>query len=190
MKSIAVDLDDTLSNFTETLLNTEFVRDATHVVSEEVFHDYLEKIRSGIPDTSDLLSNEYSSFRGKIICKCHELAIARADGIEFMQWLRANQWRIVICTHSDLRRDGHCIKKWLLDNRIPYDYLFMAWNKLEFCQAWKIEYLVDDQELNILYGSRYGVKVFYPSMPKHAALASNEARGFKTFEEVRQWIQS
>jgi len=164
MKAIAVDLDDTLSNFTETLLTTEFVRDASNVVPEDVFQDYLAKIRSGIPDTSDLLSNEFSSFRGKIILKCHELAVARADGIEFMQWLR--------------------------DNRIPYDYLFMAWNKLEYCRAWNIDYLIDDQELNILYGAQYGVKVFYPILPKHTALTVNEARGFKSFDEVRQWIQS
>lgn len=189
MKTIAVDLDDTLNNFTETLLNTQFSRDDSHVVSEEVFHDYIEKIRIGAPDTSELLSTEYSSFRSKIVSQCHELAVARTDGVEFMQWLRDDKWRIVICTHSDLRRDSERIKKWLRDNCIPFDYLFMAWNKLEYCKAWEIEFLVDDQPVNIVCGEHYGVKVFYPIMSKHLSLEANSATGFQTFDEVRQWIQ-
>ena len=189
MQTIAIDLDDTLNNFTETLQETRFPHDAAYAVSEEVFRGYIARIRSGEPDTSELLSTQYSSVRGKILCKCHELTVARPDGVEFMQWLRSGNWRIVICTFSDLRRDGDCIKKWLRDNRIPYDYLFMAWNKLEFCNAWGIEHLVDDHVFNIAGGSRLGIKVFYPIMPKHSELPPNEARGFRTFDELRQWIQ-
>jgi hypothetical protein len=189
-KAIAIDLDDTLNNFTETLQKTEFTRDATCAFSEETFQGYMERIRSGALDTSEFLSTEYSAFRGRIVTKCHELAHARADGVEFMQWLRANQWRIVICTYSDLRRDGDCIKKWLLDNRIPYDSLFLAWNKLEFCRAWKIGCLVDDHAFNILHGGSHGIQVLYPVMPKHKLLAPNGARGFMRFDEIKPWIQN
>jgi uncharacterized HAD superfamily protein len=190
MKTIAVDLDDTLNNFSVTLQTTDFLHDATCAFSREVFDGYIERIRVGAPDTSELLSTEFSSFRGRITTKCHKLALARADGVEFMQWLRDNHWRIVICTYSDLRRDGACIKKWLQDNSIPFDHLFMAWNKLEFCRAWKIDHLVDDHLWNVLHGSRYGVKVFYPMMPKHRELPAHGARGFTTFDELRPWIQN
>src|SRR5208283_1577111 len=35
MKTIAIDLDDTLNNFTETLQRMQFVRDETYALSEE-----------------------------------------------------------------------------------------------------------------------------------------------------------
>lgn len=190
MKTIAIDLDDTLNNFTETLQTAEFRHGAEDVVSKDVFYDYLQRIRSDKEDPSNLLSTDYSFFRGKIVCKCHELAAARQDGVEFMQWLRSGKWRIVICTHSDLRKDGVCIKKWLRDNHIPFDFLFMTWNKLEFCQAWGIEYLVDDHPFHILHGARFGIKVFYPIMAKHRTLEPNGARGFDSFDQVKQWIQN
>ncbi len=44
MKTIAIDLDDTLNNFTETLQRTQFVRDEIYALSEEVFQDYLAKV--------------------------------------------------------------------------------------------------------------------------------------------------
>ena len=43
MKSIAIDLDDVLNNFTETLQRTQFVCDETYPVSEDVFQDYLSR---------------------------------------------------------------------------------------------------------------------------------------------------
>jgi len=190
MKTIAIDLDDTLNNFTETLQQTAFTYDPTDGISEEKFHNYLKKMRNGDRDSSELLSNEYSSFCGKIISLCHEQAQARPDGVAFMQWLRAHQWRIVICTFSDLRSDSDRIRTWLKDHQIPYDYLFMAMNKLDFCNAWKIDILVDDHVLNVQYGSRYGIQVFYPIMSKHKTVELNGARGFTTFNELITWIQN
>ena len=190
MKTIAIDLDDTLNLFTETLQQTPFAYDAANGLSEDTFHSYLARMRSGEADSSGLLSNEYSSFCGKITSLCHELAPARPDAVQFMQWLRAHQWRIVICTFSDLRADSERIQKWLAGHQIPYDYLFMSVNKLEFCRAWKIGILVDDHVLNIQYGSNYGIQVFYPILPKHQGIENNGARGFNHFNEITSWIQS
>ena len=83
MKIIAIDVDDVLNNFTETLQQTQFVRDETHALSEEMFQDYLAKVRSGWSESGGLLSTEYSFFRSKIHQRCYELAQARSDGVRF-----------------------------------------------------------------------------------------------------------
>ncbi|MDR3588822.1 MAG: hypothetical protein P4N41_04115 [Negativicutes bacterium] len=190
IRTIAVDLDDTLNNFTETLQQTTFDYSDDYAFSQDIFQDYLARIRSGEPDGSELLSTEYSFFRYRIHQQCYQLAGARSDGVEFLQWLKKKGWRIVICTYRDLRRANECTGKWLKDNNIPYDHLFMAWNKIVFCRAWGIDYLVDDDIFNIIHGERYAVSVFYPVMAKHQSLADYKARGFKIFDEVKQWMPS
>jgi hypothetical protein len=189
MRTIAVDLDDTLNDFTETLRRTEFAYDSSQSLSREVFDRYLAEMRSGSTDRRELLSNAFSFFKYGIHQKCYERARAREDGIEFMRWLRKNQWRIVVCTYRDLRRANNCTRKWLGDNGIPFDHLFMAWNKIVFCKAWGIEHLVDDHSFNIMNGARYGVNVYYPIRPAPEGLGEHGARGFNSFGEVRQWIQ-
>ena len=201
MKTIAIDLDDVLNNFTETLQRTQFVRDETYALSEEVFQDYLAKLRSGWTESSDLLCTEHSFFRSKIHQRCYELAEARADGVRFVQWLRQNGWRIVICTYRDLRRAQDCTRKWLGDNGIPFDYLFMTGNKIGFCKAWGIEHLIDDEAVNIALGPRFGVNVYYPAadhgymVPGPPLPQANPvptpvaARAFQTFDEIKPWIQ-
>jgi len=195
MKTIAIDLDDVLNNFTETLQRTQLVRDETHALSEEVFQDYLAKLRGGWTERSGLLSTEYSFFRSKVHQRCYELAQARADGVHFTQWLRQNGWRIVICTYRDLRRAQDCTRKWLGDNEIPFDYLFMTGNKIAFCKAWGIEHLIDDEPINSALGERFGVHVYYPAAARRPALPANplptrcKARAFQSFEEIKAWIQ-
>jgi 5'(3')-deoxyribonucleotidase len=188
-KTIAVDLDDTLNDFTDTLRRTEFTHDGAFSFSQEVFDDYLKRIRSGGREESDLLATEYSFFKNRIHQKCYDLAVPRPDGIEFMQWLRNNGWRIVICTYRDLRRSNDATRKWLADHGIPFDHLFMAWNKIVFCAAWGIEHLVDDHSFNAVHGRRYGVNVYYPIREGQKGMADHGARGFSAFGEVRQWIQ-
>ena len=56
MKTIAVDLDDTLNNFTETIRLTQFEYDESFAVSRATFDEYLERVRSNPTDTGDLLS--------------------------------------------------------------------------------------------------------------------------------------
>lgn len=213
MKTIAVDLDDTLNNFTETLQQSQFVRDETHVLSEEVFQDYLAKVHCGRTESSDLLCTEYSFFRARIHQQCYERAQARSDGVSFMQWLRQSGWHIVICTRRDLRVAQDCTRKWLADNEIPFDYLFMTGNKIAFCKAWRIEHLIDDDAINIALGERFGVHVYYPAgarysrsirpsaqptgafgpAPSRLARGHNRTPGvalpFETFGEIKAWIQ-
>jgi hypothetical protein len=188
-KTIAVDLDDTLNNFTQTLKTASFAYDGSYRLSEPVFNGYLERLRSGAREEGDLLSTEYSFFRYKIHQRCYELSAARADGVAFMRWLRAAGWRIVICTHRDLRRANACTRQWLGDNGIPFDHLFMAWNKIVFCSAWGIGHLVDDDPFTITHGDTHGVRVYYPMLERLRALEPNNARAFSAFDEVRRWIE-
>ena len=133
MKTIAVDLDDTLNNFTETLRTTQFEHDESFAVSRATFDEYLERVRSNPLDTGELLSTEYTFFRAKIHLECIQRAKARADGVEFMRWLRQAGWRIVICTGRDLRRSYGHTRTWLDQHGIPFDQMFWAGNKIVFC---------------------------------------------------------
>jgi hypothetical protein len=67
--------------------------------------------------------------------------------------------------------------------------LFTALNKIVFCRLWQIPILIDDLELNIAYGEKYGVAVYYPVMEKHKTLPPNSAKGFHSFDEVKQWME-
>jgi len=189
MKAIAIDLDDTLNNFEETLQAATFRHDAAYGFSEQVFHDYLARLRSHAPENNDLLSTEYSFFKYQIHQQCYQLATARADGVGFVRELKRAGWRIVICTYRDLRRANDCTRQWLNENGIPFDHLFMAWNKIVFCRTWQIENLVDDDPFNIIHGELHGVNVFYPVMERHKDLPPNRARGFHSFDEITPWIQ-
>ncbi|MEO6994344.1 MAG: hypothetical protein ABI273_11990 [Lacunisphaera sp.] len=188
MRTIAIDLDDTLNNFEETLQTTTFQHDESYGFSAPVFADYLARLRQHRPGDDELLSTEYSFFKYQIHQQCYERAAARADGIEFVRGLKQDGWRIVICTYRDLRRAQDCTRKWLGDNGIPFDHLFMAGNKIVFCRAWGIEYLVDDDPFNIIQGEKYGVKVFYPALARLNALPPNGARAFHSYAEILPWI--
>lgn len=200
MRTIAVDLDDTLNNFTQTLRATDFAYHDRYALSPAVFDEYLERLRNDTPVTEDVLSTRFAFFRAKIHLECYQRAQARADGVAFMQWLRQEGWRIVICTHRDLRTAYPATKEWLEHNHIPFDHIFRAGNKIVFCRLWGIDILVDDNLFNILYGARYGVRVFYPQTASPAvpttapftttsrATSASAARGFETFDQLRPWI--
>jgi len=190
MKTIAVDLDDTLNNFTHTLQTTPFSHNITYNISPETFGYYLGLLRSGSTGTTGLLSTEYSFFCYKIHSECYDRATPRHGAAEFMQWLRSNQWRIVILTYRDLRRSNESTRRWLHANEIAFDYLFTTANKLEYCRAWKIGSLVDDHLANLAPGGDCsGVKVYYPIMQKHRTSEPLQGNGFNDFEELKQWIQ-
>ncbi|HVW28704.1 MAG TPA: hypothetical protein VHC69_25235 [Polyangiaceae bacterium] len=186
---IAVDLDDTLNDFTETLRAIHVPHDPSYGIPEAKFEEYLSKIRANVPEASGLLSTEYSYFRYRVHSLCYGAATAKPEGLEFMRWLRERRWTIVICTGRDLRRANDATRAWLKQHDVPFDHLFMASNKIVFCKAWGIEHLVDDDPFNIVHGARYGINVWYPLMPKHQALPEHGARGFRSFEEVKAWIE-
>jgi hypothetical protein len=189
MKTIAIDLDDTLNNFEETLQRTDFRPDGADGLSEQVFHGHLARLRSHAKDESNLLSTEYSFFKARIHLQCYQLAQARADGVEFLRRLKREGWRIVICTYRDLRRAHECTRKWLHYHGIPFDHLFMAGNKIAFCRLWQIEHLVDDDPFNIVHGEQWGVNVYYPATDRNRGLKPGRARCFQTFDEIWPWIQ-
>ncbi|MDA8441623.1 MAG: hypothetical protein M0Z55_04535 [Peptococcaceae bacterium] len=170
--------------------NTVFRYNDTYAFTEETFNRYLNRLRSGLPEQSDLLSTEYAFFQNQIYGQCYQFTQARTDGVEFMQWLNKSGWQIIICTHRDLRRSQASTINWLRDNDIPFDYLFMAKNKIVFCKLWGIEHLVDDAVFNIVCGGHYGVNVYYPIMAKHQFLPAVSAKGFSRFDEVKQWLES
>jgi 5'(3')-deoxyribonucleotidase len=188
-RTIAVDLDDTLNDFATTLQVIGVPHDPSYGFSETTFEDYLSRIRSNVADSSGLLSTEFSYFKYRVHSLCYRAAKANPEGVAFMRWLRERRWTIVICTGRDLRRAGDATRAWLTENDVPFDHLFMASNKIVFCKAWGIEHLVDDDPFNIVHGARYGIDVCYPIMPKHAALPEHGARGFRSFEEVKAWIE-
>jgi hypothetical protein len=186
---IAVDLDDTLNDFTATLGQAPFPYHASYRLPEDTFHGYLEKVRLNAPEASDLQSTEFTFFCAKIHEQCYRQTRPRAEGLEFMRWLKKHGCRIVICTHRDLRRSEQSTRQWLGEHDVPFDHLFMARNKIVFCAAWGIKHLVDDDAFNIEHGAKYGVTVFYPLMDKHRSPPASGARGFHSFEEVKRWIQ-
>ena len=188
-RTIAVDIDDTLNNYSEILSNHEFQYSDSYHLSEEDFRRYIALIKSAAPDKEETLCTQYSHFKIKMQIECHKLASARPDAVEFMQWLKAHDWRVVICTYRDLRRTDYT-QQWLAENRIPYDYIFAAQNKLAFCKLWQIQHLIDDDPFNIICGSSLGINTYYPVMAKHQLLLPNAARGFHSFEEVKQWISA
>ncbi len=194
MPTIAIDLDDTLNDFTRTLQEADFPRDAADPLGEEVYLDYLAKLRAGWTGGEELVSTEFTYFRYRIHHRCYELARARPDGVAFLQWLRANGWRIVICTRRDLRRAQDGTRRWLRENAIPFDELFMAGNKIVFCRLWGIGHLVDDEPFNIEHGPAHGVNVYYPDpgaaeAPPAGPAGAAAARGFRSFGEIIPWIQ-
>ena len=188
MRTIAIDLDDTLNNFDETLQATPFHHDADGLITQETFAHYLARIRGHAPDDGDLLSTDYSILKYKIPQECYRLAAARPDGVEFARGLKRDGWRIVICTYRDLRRANDCTRQWLDENGIPFDHLFMASNKIVFCRTWGIEHLVDDDPFNITHGQLHGVNVYYPILPRHKDLNPGRARGFHSFSEIIPWL--
>lgn len=192
MKVIAIDIDNVLNDFDATLANTDFVYNDSYGVSQHDFVQYIAAVKRNEPIATKFLTTKYSDFRSRIHGQCYLLAQARFDGVEFMQWLRKNRWKIIICTKRNLRLAGDPTKQWLANNRIPYDYLVMALNKIVFCKLWQVPYLVDDDPLNVAYGQRYGIQVFYPSAPADSRNNRTQqaycARGFSNFEEIKPWI--
>lgn len=188
MKTIAVDLDDTLNDFTRTLCETDFPYHERYAVEPALFAEYLDRLRTNPGAVEELLSTDFSYFRAKIHLECYRRARARPDGIAFTQWLKQEGWRIVICTHRDLRTSYAATKEWLEQNRIPFDYIFRAGNKILFCKLWGIDILVDDHPFNIVYGARHGVRVFYPLTEQNQDVQATDARAFATFDELKPWI--
>jgi 5'(3')-deoxyribonucleotidase len=189
MKIIAVDIDNVLNNFSATLAGSLFTHDDLYGLSAEEFSIYLDLVKRDVFPETEFLTSKFSDFRYRIHEQCYGMSQANQAGRQFMNWLKAKGWKIVICTKRNLRLTGKGTKRWLQANHIPYDYLFMAFNKIVFCKLWGVPYLIDDDILNIIHGEQYGIAVYYPVMPKHHSLPNPlAAKGFNHFEEIKQWL--
>ena len=188
-RTIVVHLDDTLNNFTEILQQGEFPYNPADSLSEATFAQYLQKIRSGESDPEDLSSTAFSYCRFKIHRQCWRQARARPDGVAFLQELRRNHWRIVLCAQRDLRLAHDCTREWLQENDIPYDYLFVAADKIAFCKAWGIQHLIDRAMVDTVDGGRREINVYFSIPLAREFLPAQQARAFQTFEEVKRWIE-
>lgn len=189
MKAIAIDIDNVLNDFSETLKDTIFDYKDSYGLSREEFTHYLAVIKRNAFHESKFLTTKFSDFRYRIHEQCYRLSRPKPDGVEFIRWLTDNHWQVVICTKRDLRLTGDCTKQWLAVNHIPYDYLCMALNKVVFCYLWQVPYLIDDDIFNIMYGEEFGIKVYYPRLPKHNLVFPDTAKEFARFEEIKKWIQ-
>lgn len=192
MKTIAVDLDDTLNDFSEVLRTSEVPREVAGELSAEVFAALLERVRKGEDEGSGLTVTEYTYFRARVHMWCFERAAPRPGAAEFLSALRREGWRIVICTRRDLRRTHAGTRRWLAAQGLPCDYLFTAANKIAFCGLWRIPFLVDDDPFSIEHGGRFGVQVFFPAaaQPPGSATPGTGARAFGAFGDIWPWIRA
>lgn len=186
-KFVAIDIDNTLNDFDETLKTIEL---AYKPVYDTITND----------DTKNS-SNELRSLNELLHEKCYEQSKAKHGAVEFMHWLRDQGYTIVIMTYRDLRHYSAVTRQWLSDNNIPYDYLFRATNKPVSCRQWGIPILIDDDHYNILSVVNTGTQLYYPILPhteKFIAdaladgathIVNDLAKGFNTFDEVKAWIQ-
>lgn len=189
VKVIAVDIDDVLNNFSETLAQTTFEYKDAYGLSRDQFQEYLALVKQDTFPKTEFLTTKFSDFRYRIHEQCYQMAKAQPEGVSFMQWLKKRDWKVVICTKRNLKLAGENTKAWFKDNDIPYDQLFMVLNKVVFCKLWDISYLVDDDPLNIFYGGQYGVQVFYPGAIHYDMSPPFGAKAFNRFEEIQAWIE-
>ncbi|SDF41877.1 hypothetical protein [Sporolituus thermophilus] len=153
-KTIAVDIDDTLNNFSE-VLNTfrptndnEYNQALIYAKKDKLLYD-------------DIPKKYYPKIR-EIHKQAYILADIAPGAQEFMQWLNTNGWRVVILTYRDLRNCYIETKQWLAKHGIHYDLLIDTSDiKAKVCRLWQIHYLIDDME-NIEFAKQLGVTVFRP----------------------------
>lgn len=199
-KVIAIDIDDTLNNFTEVLRETEFPYDKSYRVNEKQYNKYLSAIKSN--NISDDMVDDYG-FQGlwkMISLQCYDKTKIKPGASEFMQWLKNNGWKTIILTARNLQNSLDITKKFFSDNNIPYDYIFNSDTngKVILCKCWDIPYLIDNDLYNIICGQKLDIQVFYPinsdiksnieQVEKNEDY-KNMAKGFHNFDEVKQWIK-
>jgi len=193
MKYIAIDIDDTLNNFSETLKTSEFTYE-----DQDIYNKYIAKVKNDVIDEGN---NELMNLRHSIHLQCYKLAKLKPGALDFMQWLKYQKgYTIVLLTYRDLR---YCIddtKAWLKANRLPYDYIFKADNKIVFCNIWKIPILIDDAKVNIISsGVDDYLQLYYPICTHNENFVTEwtaydedftlgNTKGFHNFEEVKGWM--
>lgn len=161
MKTIAIDIDDTINNFGEVLAGLKLDHKDYSYIDAERFDEYVDIVKRG--RASD---GENIPYIGRFLLdvhrRCFKEAKARLDAIKFVNWLKDNNWRIIVLTYRDLRGAEDITKEWLRENGISYDYIFSSDNKPLFCKLWGIDHLIDDTMVNLILAPQYGVNTYYP----------------------------
>lgn len=173
-KIIAIEIDDVLNNFSETLNNAGITYNPMlHSMKNPLFKKCIYNLESG--ELTDIGKNVMNST--EIVTGC----------AEFLDWLKFDGFRIILCTDRDLRFAYHITTNWLIKNKIQYDYLFNADNKLELCNQMQINYLINEK---YIYSDT--LNIYYPENPNKIKInlnLKNKTRSFHDFKEVKQWIQ-
>lgn len=185
-KIIAVDIDDTLNNFSETLVRYEFVYKKECGVSKEIFNKWLPLVKKRVIVRESRAYLDFVLYIHRIV---YTNAQAKQGAEEFMDWLKAAGYKIVIMTYRDLRYCLKDTKTWLEDNAIYYDYLFGTDQKITMCRKWQIPYLIDNDWKNILRSGWWGVQVFYEIADSNQKLAGKHAIGYKKMQEISTWLK-
>jgi hypothetical protein len=154
-------------------------------LDESTFRDYLSMVKNDEIPKTDIVPVLFAGFKYMIHAKCYELAQVRPDAVQFVQWLHNNGWLIVILTYRDLRFCLDSTKAWLAANNIPYQYIFMADDKIAFCKLWGVKYLIDDAPFNIVAGPKGGITTYFPITEYNRNL-DTPAIGFHSFNELYQ----
>jgi len=197
-KVIAVDIDNVLNNFDDTLKNINFPYDKNNYswgsvhISERKFQEALAIIKQQGPLQFD--DRTINSIWNHAHQLSHKQAQVKPGASEFMWYLKQHNYRIIIMTRRDLRYTLEYTKDFLENNNLPYDDLFNSNSKILTCSLWHIPILIDDEVETIASSSELPnpVQVYYPIMDKHQGLADNfsvTAIGYHYFKELTQWIK-
>lgn len=191
MKAIAIDIDNVLNLFDETLATIDIQYDEAYGLDQDTFNRYLHWAKTEAPE-DERKKREFQIFLFDVHKKVHQTAPVKSGAAEFTHWLKSQGWRVVIMTFRDLRISWDYTREWLQRNGIIYDYLFSADIKTLACKAWGIECLVEDDIYEVGIGPEYGIQIYYPFMEKHNKLMESmdiEATGYNTFEELKACLE-
>jgi hypothetical protein len=197
-KLIAVDIDNVLNNFDDTLRTLEFTYDksnrswgSVHQSAEE-FMRKLKIIKQQKAESSyDKTFNAMWNHAHKL---SHLQAKVKQGASEFLWYLKENNYRVIIMTRRDLRYALAYTKNFLENNNLPYDDMFQSNSKASTCSLWNIPLLIDDEIEPIRLSNKFSnpVQVYYPIMDKHKGFVEDlqiTARGYHYFKELKQWIK-
>jgi len=170
VSAVAIEIDDILNNFSDLLNDMGIIyNNRLHSIADPLLQRCLYDMKTG------RLTQIAEQVMGS--------AVVRQDGVAFLRWLYENGWTIVLFTYRDLRYTQEITVKWLLDYRVPYDYLFYVDNLLSFCRDMNIKYMFCNRPYRC-----EDLLCFFPAVSEKRTLIDG-AYEFRDFEEVKRCIQ-
>lgn len=197
-KVIAVDIDNVLNDFDDTLRKIEFPYDKANSSWGSVHHseeDFVRKLDIIKQQKAELRYDKtFNAMWNHAHKLAHMQAQVRSGASEFLWYLKQNNYRVIIMTRRDLRYALEYTKNFLKNNNLPYDDMLQSNIKAATCSLWNIPILIDDEIEPIVLSNKLSnpVQVYYPIMDKHKGLAEEPqitAIGYNCFKELKQWIK-